>query len=281
MIHHVADHADPSATPPVSDPLSEAGATAWHLTSESDASAQEQPGDGALSALALTNMGATVASPDSLSDGLQDLSVTALQSLNATLTDAGQTIVDLVQNSVQLIDGATAAFHDSIGDALDPALGSVSSVLGVGTDALTDVTSILGEVSGTPSDVTSTFTDVARTFADVSTTPSDVTSTIGTLGVGGGTPGDVSSTLGQALGSPSAAEATPIEVPAALTAETAIEPAAASLPMIDAHPLVSDVTAPVQVDTAPLQLGFLGQSYVDSGDPHDGAFSAVGVHGFV
>jgi hypothetical protein len=32
---------------------------------------------------------------------------------------------------------------------------------------------------------------------------------------------------------------------------------------------------------APLQLGFIGQSYADPGDPHDGAFSAVGVHGFV
>jgi len=51
--------------------------------------------------------------------------------------------------------------------------------------------------------------------------------------------------------------------------------------LINAHPLVSDVTAPIQVDAAPLQLGFLGQSYVDSGDPHDRAFSAVGVHGFI
>jgi hypothetical protein len=32
---------------------------------------------------------------------------------------------------------------------------------------------------------------------------------------------------------------------------------------------------------ATLQLGFIGQSYADAGDPYDGAFSAVGMHGFV
>ena len=226
LLHHVVDHAaplaDPSTMQPVSDPLSEAGATAWHSTSQADASAQEQTSDGALSALALTDIGATEALPDSLTDALQDLSATAVQTLETTLTSAGQTVLDLVDQTAQLIEGATAALHNPIGSMLDPALGSISSTLG-----------------------------------------------------------DVSGTLGHALGSPGGAEATLTEVPAALTAATAIEPAVASLPMIDAHPLVSDVTAPVQVDTAPLQLGFLGQSYVDSGDPHDGAFSAVGVHGFV
>jgi hypothetical protein len=155
-----------------------------------------------------------------LTEAVQDLSATTVQTVNTILTSAGQTVVDLVDDTVQLVDGATAALQNTIGEGL----GNISSTLG-----------------------------------------------------------DVSGTLGHALGSlgGGGAEATLTEVPAALTAATGIEPAAASLPIIDGHPLVSDVTAPVQVDTAPLQLGFLGQSYVDSGDPHDGAFSAVGVHGFV
>jgi hypothetical protein len=37
---------------------------------------------------------------------------------------------------------------------------------------------------------------------------------------------------------------------------------------------------PVPSDLAPLQLGFLGQSLADAHNPHDGAFSALGIHTF-
>jgi len=34
------------------------------------------------------------------------------------------------------------------------------------------------------------------------------------------------------------------------------------------------------IPTSPLQLGFLGQPTTDGHEPHDGAFSALGVHHF-
>jgi hypothetical protein len=46
-----------------------------------------------------------------------------------------------------------------------------------------------------------------------------------------------------------------------------------SVPMLDTGSIV-----PVSVDHAPLQLGFLGQPHVEGHDPHDGAFSALGIH---
>jgi hypothetical protein len=35
---------------------------------------------------------------------------------------------------------------------------------------------------------------------------------------------------------------------------------------------------PVSLDHAPLHLGFLGQPHAEGHDPHDGAFSALGIH---
>jgi hypothetical protein len=109
-----------------------------------------------------------------------------------------------------------------------------------------------------------------------------------------GTLGDVSGSLGDTVGGLVGGASAPTMSAADLlthngaqadvaSAATAAEPqpAASSISILDGHALVSDAGAPTQVDMAPLQLGFLGQSYVDPGDPHDGAFSAVGVHGFV
>jgi hypothetical protein len=45
------------------------------------------------------------------------------------------------------------------------------------------------------------------------------------------------------------------------------------LPMLDTGGII-----PVSLDHAPLQLGFLGQPHVEGHDPHDGAFSALGIH---
>jgi hypothetical protein len=49
LLHHIVDHADPSATQLVSDPLSDASAAGSEsalLNSQSDESAQEQPSEG-------------------------------------------------------------------------------------------------------------------------------------------------------------------------------------------------------------------------------------------
>jgi len=147
LIHHDADHSDSSATQIVSDPLSEASAATSEsslLTGQPDQSAYEQSSDGALPALELTDIGATETALDALTGGLQDLSAITVESLNTTLTSAGQTVVDLLHNTT---DGATAALHNPIGSTLDPALGSISSTLG-------DVSGTLGHALGSLSETT-------------------------------------------------------------------------------------------------------------------------------
>jgi hypothetical protein len=105
--------------------------------------------------------------------------------------------------------------------------------------------------------------------------------------------GDALGPLGHAIGglvggpaTPAAAAADllthngthPVDAPQpdATSAATAFEPqsGASSITMLDGHALASDAVAPIHVDMAPLQLGFIGQSYADPGDPHDGRLSA-------
>jgi hypothetical protein len=49
-------------------------------------------------------------------------------------------------------------------------------------------------------------------------------------------------------------------------------------PAFDSAPLVPTDSGAGSFAAAPLHLGFLGQSYANSADPDDGAFSALGVH---
>jgi hypothetical protein len=53
------------------------------------------------------------------------------------------------------------------------------------------------------------------------------------------------------------------------------DPSAHNGPMFDTGGIV-----PIGFDHVPLQLGFLGQPHSDGHDTHDGAFSALGLHGF-
>lgn len=142
--------------------------------------------------------------------------------------------------------------------ALDPGASLhplADTVTGIVDAALATVSSTIANVSATVGQLTSTLTDTVSHLADgligtAATHDAPATGVLEPL---------VTDLLGPALG--------PADVSNATAHDTSLLDTAGAIPTSLLHPM-------------PLQLGFLGQPTMDGHEPHDGAFSALGVHHF-
>ena len=159
---------------------------------------------------------------------------------------------------------SAGAGNGSVGGTAPPSLDLGASVhnladtvTGMVDTALATVSSTIASLSSTVGQLTSSVTDTVSHLAD------------GLLGTITGAAHDAPATgvleplVADLLGpAPS-----PVEVSGASAHDMSLLDTAGAIPTSLLHPI-------------PLQLGFLGQPTMDGHEPHDGAFSALGVHHF-
>jgi len=160
------------------------------------------------------------------------------------------------------IDHATSA-----GASSAPAGGTAPALHDLGASVHTITDTVTGIVDTTLATVSDTIASLGATVTQLTSTVSNTVSHLadGLLGtITGGTPDTpstgvieplVSNLLGPALSPADAAHG------------AALLDTAGAIPTSLLHPM-------------PLQLGFLGQPTMDGHEPHDGAFSALGIHHF-
>jgi hypothetical protein len=194
--------------------------------------------------------------------------------------DAGVTVDDTssvgVTSEVFASSPAPSSFSASIdhapsaGASSTPAGGAVPTSLdpGIAVHGITDT--VTGIVDTALATVSSTIASVSATVGQLTSTLADTVShlTDGLLGtITGATQASHEAPSAGVLEPLVANLLGPLDTPDAPVHSVPLLDTAGAIPTSLLHPM-------------PLQLGFLGQPTMDGHEPHDGAFSALGVHHF-
>jgi hypothetical protein len=265
VLHRLEHEAEPRAAEPATAPAALASAPAALAPADPEPNHQDQHAG-------------TIESPAAdLSPALHtDVPATfPPQDAGATLAEApsGEALARQAFASSPALSGLGASVdHAPSAGASDGSAGSIASpaldpdaslhpladtVTGIVDTALATVSSTIANVSATIGQLTSILTDTVSHLTD------------GLIGTITGATHDAPATgvlaplvadlLGPALG--------PADVSNATAHDISLLDTAGAIPTSLLHPM-------------PLQLGFLGQPTMDGHEPHDGAFSALGVHHF-
>ena len=173
-------------------------------------------------------------------------------------------------SSSPMLSGDGASIYHAPSAGTGSAAGSVHSTsLDLGASVHTATDTITGIVDTALATVSNTIASVGATVTQLTSTVTDMVSHLvdGLLGTSAGTAHDAPST---GLLEPLAAGLLGPEAPSSVDTTShgaSLLDTAGAIPMSLLHPM-------------PLQLGFLGQPTMDGHEPHDGAFSALGVHHF-
>jgi hypothetical protein len=197
------------------------------------------------------------------------------QEAGATLdhTPAGDALATNALASSPALSSFNASIdHASSAGASSGTSGSIASpTLDLGASVHTLVDTVTGIADTTLTAVSSTISSLSATVGQLTST---VTDTVGHLvdGLTGAVSGLLHDTPATGLLAPVATDLS------GLTSSTTDLSSATQhdVPLLDtAGAIPTSLLHPI-----PLQLGFLGQPTMDGHEPHDGAFSALGVHHF-
>jgi uncharacterized phage infection (PIP) family protein YhgE len=264
------DQTAPQATPP---PAASQAVTAAPADTSSPPQPEQHPADGATTEAPPAHpLFASLAEPSHVSEADQQQSdesatANAWQSADHLATTSGF-VPDLhVSNPTDSSSwtgpaghAATSTTHDLAGpapgldlaDGLHDIMGRLTTTI---SDISTDLQHQLASVTSGLSNLTTAITsDLSHLNTTISDTVASVTHAAASIPAGVAD-ALVSGVFGSAPQSP---------VPNLTDHD---------LPMLDTGGII-----PVSLDHTPLQLGFLGQAHVEGHDPHDGAFSALGIH---
>lgn len=173
-----------------------------------------------------------------------------------------------------LASPATSGFSASLDHA--PSVGAGSAPPGGITSASLDLGATIHTITDTVTGLIDTaLATVSSTIASLSSTVGQLTSTL-TDTVSHLTDGLLSAITGPAHDAPNTGVLEPLVADLLGPALSPVETASHEASLLDtAGAIPTSLLHPM-----PLQLGFLGQPTMDGHEPHDGAFSALGVHHF-
>ena len=196
------------------------------------------------------------------------------QDANTTLTEApsGEVAATQVFASSPALSGLGAsADHAPSAGASNGSGGIASPTLDLGASVHTLADTVSGIVDTTLATVSSTIANVSATVGQLTSTLTDTVShlTDGLIGTVTGLIHDAPTTglLEPLATNLSSLTSSATDFSGAAQHDTSLLDTAGAIPTSLLHPM-------------PLQLGFLGQPTMDGHEPHDGAFSALGVHHF-
>jgi hypothetical protein len=159
---------------------------------------------------------------------------------------------------------AISTTHDLAGPAPSLSLADgLQDIMGQLTTTISDISADLQhQLASVTSDLSNLTTAIASDLSHLNTTISDTVASVtrDVANVAASIPASVADALVSGVFGPGPQSPVP-----SLTDH--------DLPMLDTGGIV-----PVSLDHTPLQLGFLGQPHAEGHDPHDGAFSALGIH---
>ena len=155
---------------------------------------------------------------------------------------------------------AISTTHDLAGPGPSPGLADgLHDIMGRLTTTISDIsTDLQHQLASVTSDLSNLTTAITSDLSHLNTTISDTVASVTHAAV------SIPASVADALVSGVFGSAPQSPVPNLTDHD---------LPMLDTGGII-----PVSLDHGPLQLGFLGQPHADGHDPHDGAFSALGIH---
>ncbi|WFU16424.1 hypothetical protein [Bradyrhizobium sp. CB3481] len=192
--------------------------------------------------------------------------------------DTGAAVDDTSSARVVTTEALTSPAPSSFSASMEhaPSAGAssapASSIASPSLDLGATVHTVTDTVTGL---VDTALTTVSSTIASLSTTVGQLTSTLSDT-VSHLTDGLLGTITGSAHDAPSTGVLGPLVTDLLAPALSPVDTASHEIPLLDtAGAIPTSLLHPM-----PLQLGFLGQPTMDGHEPHDGAFSALGIHHF-